>query len=94
MAAITTAQKSEGAKLLSRLLFGTQGQVANLTKTDLEGALQAVDDVMEGLASALTGADTVQKNFLDALPQTYRDNTNATEKAFALDVWTTVKFGA
>lgn len=88
----TIAQRRNAARELGRRLFPA-GVTANLNLDDLTAAIGSVDDMMDLVPSGLTVTRTIKQNFIDNLPERFKSNSNAQQKALVLAVWALQEVG-
>ena len=85
--AMSDADRRTAARHLARQMFVVAEKTANMNLDDLFAAIGAIDDFFVGLASDLTGAQTVEVNLNNALPQPFKGTATIGEKALALTSW-------
>jgi len=90
---LDAGQRKTAARDLARRLFQEVQKTANLNLDDLAAAVGSVDDTMDALPTALAAAQTVKANFVQRLPEPFKSNTNAQEKAIVLMVWAMKEVG-
>lgn len=84
---IDTETRRAAAREFAERLFVRPNATAQYSIDDLATAIGAIDDFMEGPASALNNAQTVMQNLNTALPPGFRGNATTQQKAAALALW-------
>ncbi len=83
----TTEQRRTAARELARRMFQETGTTANLNLDDLLAAVGSIDDTMDLLPANLTAGQTVKQNIVSRLPEPFKSNSTAQQKAVALMAW-------
>lgn len=90
---LTQQQRTEAARELAKKLFQEVSKTANLNLDDLAAAVGSIDDTMDALPAALTAGQTIKTNFVQRLPEPFKSNSTANEKAIALMIWAMKEVG-
>lgn len=89
----TATERHEAARDLARRMFQVVGKTADLNLDDLTAAVGSIDDLMDALPGTLNGAQSVKVNFVQNLPEPFKTNSTASEKAIVLMVWSMKEVG-
>lgn len=81
------ATRAAGARSLADTIFEETDATGHSNHDDLVAAIGALDDRMDAVLSTLTQTRTVKQTLLDALPEPFKSNSTALEKAHALISW-------
>ena len=83
----TTEQRRQAARHVAFKMFVEAGRTANLNLEDLRLAVGAIDDFMDSLPPTLNQVQTIKQNAIAALPEPFKSNSTAQQKAVALMAW-------
>ena len=95
----STTQKRAAAERLATELFDKPGQASvtgNLNVDDLVAAIDSLDTAMDTVINAVPGAwqtKTIKTALIDNLPEPFKSNSTATQKAAALMLWALAEAG-
>lgn len=78
--ALTNQQRLDVMRRVCRAMFDEARAVANLDTIEVKAAIDALDSIFDAQASTLTQNQTVQANFVNALPEPFKSNTTAAQK--------------
>lgn len=82
--ALADGDRVTAARRLADRMFVEGDVTANLNLDDIKAAINAIDDTFDALASTLTGAQTVQQNFIAALPEPFKTTSTAGQKGLVV----------
>jgi len=73
-------ERSAVVRKACQAMFDELRTVANLDTSHIRAAVDALDSMFDATASTLTQNQTVQANFVNALPEPFKSSTNAAQK--------------
>lgn len=93
MAALTDAEITVAARELARVIFVEANVIAHSDVPTLKAMIEAIDDAMEELPTALPNQSaTIQAN-LNQLALAAGPNSTLSQRAIALQIWAAKKAG-
>lgn len=86
-------QRKIAARELANHMWVNSGGTAIMNLDDLSSAIGSIDDTMDILPSGLNQVQTIKTNFVQRLPEPFKSQSNANQKAIALMVWAMKEVG-
>ncbi len=87
---LTAAERKEAARELAVKLYVAVQKTAVTNIDDLIAAVGSIDDAMDTTFDNLPaawGTKTVKQGLIDNLPDPFKSNSSAADKAIAMSIW-------